>query len=168
MNRADLAKQVLLYDSLAAAAKDRAAGFRHQLTVQAKAELENEGTAPTWRLPGVGAVTLPVSQETVYLADEKARQAWVETEEPSAIETVTTTQVAPAYVVELEKRLIVADGMVIDPASGQQVPGYAVRAGGLPMPLSIRPTADAKSVMREHANGLLAQFEASLTGGESA
>lgn len=168
MNRADLAKQVLLYDSLAAAAKDRAASFRHQLTIQARTELETEGTAPTWRLPGVGAVTLPVSQETVYLADAKALHAWVEGEEPSAIETVTTTQVAAAYVAELEKRLIVADGMVIDSASGQQVPGYAVRLGGLPMPLSIRPSADARALMREHANGLLAQFEASLTGGESA
>lgn len=168
MNRADLAKQVLLYDSLAAAAKDRAAGFRAELAAQARTELETEGTAPTWRLPGVGAVTLPVTQETVYVANSVALLEWVLGEEPSAIETVSTVRVAAAYQAELEKRLVVADGLVVDPSSGQQVPGYAVRLGGLPMPLSIRPSADAKALMREHAEGLLARFEATLVGGESA
>lgn len=168
MNRADLLKNVLLYAELAKAATAKGNTFRAQLDEQAKTEYAEQGTAPTWRLKDIGTVTLPVTQETVYLADRKALLEWVLGEEPSAIETVSTVQVATAYLTELEKRLVVVGEMVVDPASGQQVPGYAVRPGGLPKSLTFRPTADAQALVREHANGLLAAFEATLTGGESA
>lgn len=165
MNRADLTKQVLLYDQLAAAAKAKAAIARAELDMQAKAELETQGMAPTWRLPDVGTITLPVSQETIYIADEAALLKWAEVDGNDATETVT--RLRPEWLREMQRYLIVAGDAVVYKPTGVVVPGYAVRRGGLPMALSIRPSNDAKVMAREYAEGLLERFEASLIGGES-
>ena len=162
MNRADLTKTVLLYDQLAAAAKERAAVARAELDRQAKDELETQGMAPTWRLPDVGTITLPLSQETFYLADAEARLKWVCDRHADATDYVLT--VATDFLARLERRLVVSGDVVVDTASGEIVPGYAVRRGGVPGSLSIRPSADAKALARVHADGLLERFEATLTG----
>lgn len=166
MNRADLAKQVLLYDSLASVAKDRAAGFRAELDIQARHELAEQGMAPTWRLPDVGTVTLPVSQESIALTNVAALLEWAVARHPDGVEMVPALK--PAFVAGLEKRLGAAGDLVCDRETGELVPGYRVRLGGLPQALSIRPSSDAKAVMRQHAEGLLLAFEATLTGEASA
>lgn len=162
MNRADLTKQVLLYDQLAAAAKAKAAIARAELDMQAKAELETQGMAPTWRLPLIGTITLPVSQESIYIADGNALMDWLEQHQPAAVDHIRA--INPEWQRKLEKTFAVSDDVVVDTATGEIVPGYGVRRGGLPMALSIRPSADAKAMAREYAEGLLANFEASLTG----
>lgn len=162
MNRADLTKQVLLYDQLAAAAKARAAIARAELDMQAKAELETQGMAPTWRLPQVGTISLPVSQETVYLADEPALLAWAAKNGVDAVETVT--RLRADWVRKLQSDLVVVGDAVAFKPTGEVIPGYAVRHGGLPMALRIVPSSEAKALAREYADGLLANFEASLTG----
>lgn len=164
MNRADLTKQVLLYDQLAAAAKAKAAIARAELDMQAKAELETQGMAPTWRLPQVGTISLPVSQETVYVADEAALVAWVGNLDANAVVAEVTAKVRPEWHRELEKNLFVSGDVVLWKPTGEVIPGYAVRQGGQPMALRIVPSGEAKAMAREYAEGLLANFEASLTG----
>lgn len=163
MNRAELVKQVLLYDQLAAAAKAKSAVYREQLDTQARAELEQQGMAPTWRLPDIGTVTLPVSQETLYVADVKARDAWLAQHYPDAILEEVVHTADRVFVAQLEKSLAVTDGLIVDPGTGTEVPGYAIRPGGMPQSLTIRPTSDAKAIVREYADGLLERFEAGLS-----
>lgn len=163
MNRADLTKQVLLYDQLAAAAKAKAAIARAELDMQAKAELETQGMAPTWRLPQVGTISLPVSQESIHLTDETALMQWArDNEVPNATESVI--RLRADWVRGLEKTLVTSGDLVVDSATGEIVPGYRVRHGGLPMALRIVPSSEAKAMAREYADGLLERFEASLTG----
>lgn len=162
MNRADLTKQVLLYDQLAAAAKAKAAEARELLDTQAREELATQGMAPTWRMPDVGTITLPVTQEQFYIADANALMDWLAARWPVAIGLVRC--IDPAHQRELEKRLSIAGDVVVDTATGEVVPGYGVRRGGLPLSLSIRPTGEAKALMRQHAEGLLQAFEATLPG----
>jgi hypothetical protein len=163
VNRADLTKQVLLYDQLAAAAKAKAAIARAELDMQAKAELETQGMAPTWRMKDVGTISLPISQETIYIADGNALMDWVAAREPvTAIDLVRC--INPQYQRDLEQRLAISGNVVVDKETGEVVPGYGVRHGGLPMALRIVPSSEARAMAREYADGLLANFEASLTG----
>jgi hypothetical protein len=162
VNRADLTKQVLLYDQLAAAAKAKAAEARELLDTAAREELSSQGMAPTWRLPDIGTISLPVTQEAIYICDGNALMDWLQAREPYAIDLVRA--INPQHQRDLEKRLIISGEDVVDTATGEVVPGYGVRRGGLPLALSIRPTGEAKAIMRRHADGLLASFEASLTG----
>lgn len=163
MNRADVVKGVLVWEQVAAAAKDKAAVFREQLNADARAEFEEQGTAPTWRLPDIGAVTLPVSVETVYVSDMDALLKWAADRYPAEVQTVV--QLRPEFVAGLTARALVDDGQVIDERIGEVIPGFALRAGGVPKSLSIRPTPAAKSLIREVADGVVARFEAEFTGG---
>lgn len=165
MNRADIVKGVLIWEQVAAAAKEKAGEFREQLNADARAELEEQGTAPTWRLPDVGAVTLPVSVETPYVADMKALLNWAAERYPAEVETVV--QLRPEFVAGLTERAIIDGGQVIDRTLGEVVPGFAVRPGGIPKALSIRPTPAAKSLIREVADGIVSRFAADFSGGQS-
>lgn len=162
MNRADLTKQVLLYDQLAAAAKAKAAIARQMLDEQARAELETQGMAPTWRMKDVGTISLPVSQQSIYIADGNAFMDWLQRHYPAAIDVVRA--VNPQWQAKLEKGFAIVGDAVVDTETGVFVPGYGVRQGGLPMALRIVPSGEAKAMAREYAEGLLANFEASLTG----
>ncbi len=164
MNRADLTKGVLLYEQLADAAKAKAAAFRRELETAATAEYEQQGMAPSWRLPLIGQVILPVSETAIVVTDEAALTKWVADRYPEQVEQVT--RIRPAYAAGLTKRLAVDEGAVFDPQSGEAVPGVEVRQGGQPKALTIRPTADAKSIARQHADAPLERFEADLQGGE--
>jgi hypothetical protein len=162
VNRADLTRQVLLYDQLAAAAKAKAAEARAALDEQAREELSSQGMAPTWRLPDVGTISLPVSQESVYIADGNAFMDWLERNQPAAIDRIRA--VNPQWQAKLEKTFAIAGDAVVDPATGEVVPGYGVRRGGLPMALRIVPSGDARAMARQYAEGLLERFDATLTG----
>lgn len=162
MNRADLTRQVLLFEQLAAAAKAKAAEARAELDQQAKTELETQGMAPTWRLPDVGTISLPVSQPSMYIADGNAFMDWLQRYQPAAVDHIRA--VNPQWQAKLEKSFAIAGDVVVDPATGEVVPGYGVRQGGLPMALRIVPSGEARAMARVYADGLLERFEATLTG----
>lgn len=166
MNRADIVKGVLIWEQVAAAAKDKAAEFREQLNADAVAEFREQGTAPTWRLPDIGAVTLPVSVEAPYVADMEALQKWAAERYPAEVETVV--RLRPEFVAGLTARVIVDDGQVIDQTVGEVVPGFAVRPGGIAKSLSIRPTPEAKAMIRVFADGIVSRLDADFSGEESA
>lgn len=76
MNRTERVQEVLRLEGLADAAKRRAAEHRAALDADARAELEREGTAPSWRLPDIGTVALAVSKQAPVVADIEALTAW--------------------------------------------------------------------------------------------
>jgi hypothetical protein len=141
MNRLEATQQVLLLEAAAAQLKERAKAVRLQLDADARYEFEKQGAAPTWRLADLGAWSLPVSREAAYVADPAALAEWVKQRYPSEIREV----VNPAFQTALLARLAhfgVGDA-VIDPATGEVVPGLGVRPGGQPLPLRFKANGDA-------------------------
>lgn len=165
MNRADLTRSVLLYEQLAAAAKDRAAGLRAQLTTQALDEYTEQGMAPSWKLRDVGRVVLPTTEATPVITDEAALLKWVARRYPGEIEEIL--RIRPAFAAALTKSLTIDGDVVLDADTGEIVPGYTVRPGGVARSLTITPTPEAKGEARRYADGLLERFAADLTGEET-
>lgn len=160
MNRFEMIRRTLMWDQVAAAAKAKAAQLRGELTADARAEYAEQGTAPTWRLPDIGTVTLPVSSERVVVADEEALTDWVQKFHPSEVETFT--RVRPGFLsVLLAESKGDGDG-VVWMREGALVPGLAVVEGGRPGSLSFRPSPMAKQIAAAGAERLLESVEASL------
>lgn len=160
MNRSDRLQQILRLEALAAAAKTAAADHRAELGAEAAAEFEREGQAPTWR-DELGTITLPVSKQAAYVSDARAFVEWCTLRYPSEVETIA--QLRPAFQAALLARLHLEGSSAVDPATGEEVPGLAVRPGGIPKSLSIRPSAEAAVVFaeagRQMLEGLLAPAE---------
>jgi hypothetical protein len=164
VNRFELIRRTLMWESVAAAARARASGIREQLTADARAEYAEQGTAPTWRLPDIGTVTLPVSKESVYVADETALTRWVDANAPSEIEIVY--RIRPAYLTSLLGSVRCVDGLeehMVADDEGTIIPGLAVRPGGdAASSLSFRPTPLAKQVAAAGAERLMESVEKAI------
>ncbi|WP_203832991.1 hypothetical protein, partial [Actinoplanes lobatus] len=142
--RADQVAEILRMEALATAAKDRAGSLRQQLADDARAELDQQGTAPSWRLPDLGTVALPLSKETAYISDIAALLAWCQQRYPGEVETIH--QVRASFQAALLARTVPAGDVVVDPQTGEIVPGMSVRPGGVPGALTIRASREAKQV----------------------
>jgi hypothetical protein len=159
MNRADQVRQALIWEAAAKRAYARAAQWKARLAADARAEFEEQGTAPTWRLPDLASVWLPVSHETVHVADPEAFAKWVQATHPGEVETVV--QVRPAFQTATVQAARVDGEQVLD-AEGTVIPGLAVKAGGEPLALQMRATDGAKPVLAEAAETVLANVAAAL------
>jgi len=162
MNRAEKSKAILLYDQLAAAAKAKSAHLRGELEADARTEYEQQGMAPTWRMPDVGTVILPIASQQIVVADEDKLIAWVADRDPAMVESIQ--RVNGTHLVGILSHAVAEGDVACDPRTGEVIPGLAVRAGGQPMALSIRPSSDARAIARLHAEGLLHNFETALNG----
>lgn len=160
MTRFETIRRTLIWEQVAAAAKARAAALREELTADARAEYAEQGTAPTWRLPDIGTVTLPVSKQSVYVADEAAVTEWVKAHYPEEVETLE--RVRPAFLGALLAAVEPAGDVVCVPLSGAVIPGLAVRAGGQPQSLSFRPSTAARAVAAAGAEQLLQGVEQAI------
>ncbi len=153
MNRTERLQQVLRLEGIAAAARSRAAVFRAELEQDAIAELDREGAAPTWRMPELGTVVLPTSKEEAYVADPEAFLAWVKERHPEQVRTVE--QVHAAYQRTLLATALLDEDAVLEPGTGEQIPGLVARPAGVPRSLTIRPSAEAKAVFAAAAEAWL-------------
>lgn len=153
MNRTDRVREILRLEGLADAAKKRAAEHRAALDAEARTELEQHGTAPSWRLPDIGTVTLPLTKEAPVIADIEALTKWCLERHPDEVETVH--QVRASFQAALLARVVCDGDVVVDPATGEIVPGVAVRVGGVPQSLSIRPSRTARAAYAAAAAELL-------------
>jgi hypothetical protein len=160
MNRAELVRTVLVWQTVADRARDRAAIARTALTEQARDEWSVQGVAPTWRMPDLATVTLPVSHESITVTDVEALTKWVAQRYPEEIERIE--RIREAFLSVLPGRLRADGGVVCDPGTGEIVPGVGVRAGGVPGTLSVRPTADARAVLVAAAEDILVAVGAAL------
>lgn len=109
MNRAEMTRRVLLLEAAAAELKNRAAAVRADLNADARAELAEQGTRPTWRTD-IGTWSLPVSEEAPTVTDGAALVAWCKQRYPSEVVEV----VNPAFQVALLNRLMPAGEVVVD------------------------------------------------------
>lgn len=66
--------------------------------------------------------------------------------------------VRPTFARALLARLAVFDGTVVDPETGEVVPGAGVRPGGEPGALRIKPTGGAEQVAGQLAERILADL----------
>jgi hypothetical protein len=164
MSRADTVKTILILEAFADEARRRAAEHRELLNEQALAELDQQGTAPTWRLPDIAQVTLPLSKQKVEVVDADQLRAWVEARQPEEVETVSTTRVRPAFVGALLEFLVVADGVVMHPETGEVVPGLKVRKGGEPGSIRITPDRGVRAFVASTAAEMLGTAQAALNG----
>lgn len=160
MNRAEMTRRVLLLETAAAELRSRAAAVRADLNADARAELAEQGMAPTWRWPDIGTVSLGVSREAVVVDDEDAFLAWLRDEFPTEVERIERCR--PAFFTALSNFVAQAGEDVVHTGTGQIVPGLRIRPGGDPLPLSFRLTAGAKAVAAEHAGKLVDQLAAGL------
>jgi hypothetical protein len=147
-SRLDRVREVLRLEGLAAAARARAAAVRDELDAEARAELAREGTAPTWRMADIGTVALPVSKEAIFVVDPAALLEWCRERHPQQVRTVH--EVYPAYQNHLLTTCVIAEGVAADPETGEVVPGLAVRPGGVPRTLTIKPEMNVKAAFAQH------------------
>lgn len=161
MNRADLVRSALVWEQVAAEARRRAGEAREQLAADARAELSEQGTAPTWRMPDLATVTLPVSKESVTLADIDALTKWAAERYPSEVEMVA--QIRPAWIAAIPQWTTVEGDVVCDAATGEIVPGLAVRPGGQPGALTIRASTAAKAVLAAGVEDIVAAVAGALS-----
>lgn len=160
-NRAELARMGLFWDQVAEDARRRAREIREQLTADARAELERDGTAPTWRIPGVGTVPLCLTTAAVEVADPVMYTKWVAQRHPEHIEKVE--RIRPAFDEHLRKTLV-ARGDPPCTDDGELVPGLRYRAGGEAKSIQIRPDATAKAAAAADAAACLDLLEAQPDG----
>lgn len=161
MNRQEAVEAIVWLDALAAQARTEAAKYRADLLADARAEFEEQGTAPTWRIPDVATVAASVSHASVYVCDETAFTRWVAARYPTEVETIE--RVRAAWQAGFLVRALGSVGIVNDPETGEVVPGLAIRPGGQFAGVSIRPTAAAKEVFTALADAGLRQLAASAS-----
>jgi hypothetical protein len=135
MNRADMVRSIITWEQVSQEALRRAQDLRDQLAAMARAELENQGTAPTWRMPGLATVTLPVSKPSAAVENLPELTAWAASRMPHAVETIT--QIRPA---NLKALLAAVDltGELPATEDGELIPGVVIRPGGIPKALTVR------------------------------
>lgn len=161
MNRKEKIRQALIWDAAGRRAYARAARWREQLATEARAELAEQETAPTWRHADLATVTLPVSQEAAYVADPQKWLEWVKANHPDKVQTVE--QVVPKFQAEvLQSYLIDSESGVVHDGEGTVVSGLGVRTGGLPLTLTFTPARAAKQALGEAADKVLDMVAASL------
>lgn len=119
----------------------------------------------------IGSVTLAKGKNTAHLVDEDAFLAWVLEAHPEEIEQVKITRVNPGF---QERILSYARqaGEPVDPATGESVPGVAVKEGD-PYPTTRLNADAAELVAKAWQDGSLAELVAALVqpaieGGDAA
>ncbi len=144
MSRLEQLREVAWLEALAAAALDEAGQRRDALRAEAVAELREQGSASTWRFP-IGSVSLAVSKDKVDPTNLAAFQKWVEERYPDAMQH--TVQVSAGWRERFFASLEREGDRVVDPSTGEVVPGLLFKPGGRPLQLSVRLDPDAKKVL---------------------
>lgn len=162
MNRTTTVQAIIWLDQLMAAAKVERQKLAADLAADARAEFEEQGTAPTWRIPDVATVAASVSHAAVVVDDEGSFTAWVAKRYPTEVETVQ--RVRPAWLTGFLAKAFGAAGVVSDPGTGEVVPGLGIRRGGDFAGISVRATPEAKQVFAAVAQQGLRELAAQHSG----
>lgn len=140
MSIADDTRTILLLEAFADEARRLASERRAALTVRARKQLETEKIAPAWHLPQVAKVTLGVTKAAAFIADAAKFAAWVAARFPDQMEQT----IRPAFSDQLLKSLALEGESAVHLETGEIVPGIAVRKGGQPANLSVKPEPGIK------------------------
>lgn len=138
MNRAEVIMRYLAHRAAAAA-------FREALEADARAELEEHQTAPTWRLP-FATVPTAVEHDGVEIVDETKLITYLERKHPDEVKTVKAVrnpQWLGLLLNEAAERGAPAgedpEQRIVD-ADGEEIPGVKFRPGGRFKSISVVPT----------------------------
>jgi hypothetical protein len=149
LTNADLAKEVARREALAAAYAASAKQLREELDRRARTAYAEQGVGVSWKVPDLGRITLPLSEEAPVISDIEALTKWVRERHPEEIQTVE--QVRAAFQTWLLQHVeITTDGDVITP-DGEIVPGMAARSGGQPKSLTITVDPGVKRLFATYA-----------------
>jgi hypothetical protein len=151
MNRSDKVKWALMLDAVAAAVTAQAAAVRAELTADAAADFAEQGTATTWRLPDdLATVSMRVSRSAVVVSEPQVWLKWVAARYPDEVVRSVRTSWQAAF---LKDRVFVEHDpddsnltVMVDPSTGERIPGLEFRRGGEPLGISIRAGDEAKRV----------------------
>jgi len=157
VNRAEMTRRVLLLEAAAEQITAKAKAIRDDLNADARAEYEEQGSAQTWRFD-IGTWSQGITKDTAVIDDPAAWVRWVKDRYESEVYEV----VNPPFQKALLGRLSPLGDMVVDPATGEVVPGLSVRHGGTPLALRFKPNSDALAVADQHAGQLVAEVTAGL------
>lgn len=155
MNRRERFSEVLRLEGRGAAARARAAALRSALEEEARTEYDRDGTAPTWRMRDLGTATLPISKETVMVVDPGALLKWCKERHPHQVHTVE--EVYPSFQAVLAAHCVAAGDVAALPDTGEVVPGLAVRPGGQPGSLTLRPATGVRWLYQQFGERWLAE-----------
>jgi hypothetical protein len=151
MNRSDLVTSIAYLEQVQAAIADRVSTLRETLAADARAEYQEQRTAPTWRIPDVATVSASVSRTAVVVDNAVTFARWVAERHPIGVEQTVRTEWQKAFL----KRLRVVDGEVCD-GEGEIVPGLTVRKGGEFRSISLTVEGQAKDLLAEMAGHTVA------------
>lgn len=166
---AELVTQIAWLEQIKAVAGQKSAELREQLAADARAEYKKHGMGVQWKLSDLATVVLPLSQQAVYVRDPIVFLRWVKERYPDGVETVE--QVRSGWQGQFLADCKVAPkvdspGDPYDPATGEVVPGLAVRPAGVPGTLTVTVKAAAKELFAALADHGLRQL--ALEAGPSA
>lgn len=153
MNRQQTLQALAWLQQIQARAKQEADTLKQQLAEEARAEFEEQGTAPTWRFPDVGRVSTSVSHAAVYVKDEAAFREWVAKRYPDEI--VTRQEVGASWQASFLSGVETTGVLVADPATAERVPGLDIRPGGTFTGVTVTFEPTAKKVFAAVADKAL-------------
>lgn len=159
--RAEIVRSVLIWERVSRQAQLVADDLRAQLGQQARDELDAQGVAPSWHLPGIAKVTLVVSKPKIAVQDPRALTAWAIQRHPHTIETIQ--QVRASDLAVLIKQCDSEDGETVHIADdGEIIPGLVYIPGGQPRSLTVRPDSEATAAIDQAAEGILATIASAM------
>lgn len=136
----------------------RANAIRASLNAAAVAEFAEKRSAVSWRPPDLGTWSQGISKDAAVVTDPAVFVAWCKERYPNAV----IEHVVPVFEKALLKRLSPVGEEVVDPTTGELVPGVGVRRGGAPLTLQFRAESDAKAVADQHAAPLVGEVLSKL------
>lgn len=143
MNRSDVVKALAACEALAA-------GLRQALNDDALAEFAEQGTAPTWRMPGY-TVTASLTKDAVLVADPVAWLKFVKLAYPAAVQERVNPQWERDFLTRQVRRE--------DPPSdtdGTVIPGLEFQPGGRIKAVSVLPAPETKAHLARAAAEIVA------------
>lgn len=145
MNRSQVVQTIAACDALAAE-------LRRALKADAQAEYVEQGTAPTWRLPGY-TVSTSITHDSVEVVDEAAWLDYVSEEFPTEVEVITRARAAwqTSFLAEIAAR-----GEPPCDRDGRVVPGVVFRPGGEFKSVSVLPGSATRTSLRAIAADIAA------------
>lgn len=153
MNRAQLVQTIAACDALAAE-------LRKALRADAAAEYEEQGTAPTWRLPGF-TVSASITRDRVEIVDSGQFMAWLQARFPTEVYEERRLVVRNAEWMKnvldgLASRHEFEDGEKVADDEGTVVPGLKFAAGGEFHAVAIVPNSATRATLRGMAAEIVA------------
>lgn len=149
--------------------KAAAAAFRAALEADARAEYEEQGTAPTWRVP-FATVPTSVEHDGVEVVDETKVIEYLKRKHPGEVKTVvvvrnptwlgnllaTAAERGLTSLIETDEIDKLSNPKIVD-EDGEEIPGVAWRPGGAFKSISVTPTdrmrRELAKMAKLYANG---------------